>query len=389
LGDSSQNNSGVGWADMKKIVYVASTLKACAPTSQLRYLLQGLDRQRFEPCVLTLSPEPRDTAAAAFVKLGLEIHSLALSRPSGALFGAQRMHQTLTSLKPDLVHSSGFRPDLLSATFGTTCPVVTTIRNYPFHDYPMKFGNLLGTWMAWRHRTILPRFHAVVPCSHAIARLFGDPPGRFYVIQDGVDTKYFHPAARDQRMRIRQEWGIGPDEVVFVSAGSLIRRKDPVTLLRGFLSSAVLPMSHLIILGEGPLHAECLRMAEGQPRISMPGQVSDVRRFLQGSDFFVSASRSEGLPNAVLEAMASGLPVALSDIPSHREQLQDAPLVGEFFPVGDATELGKCLERLMTSRKNDRAASAVVLVERSFSARQMSLAYQSLYSKLLDGKDAA
>lgn len=374
---------------LQKILYLTSSLKSCAPTTQLRYILQGLDRRQYEPLVLTLSPEPFNSALPEIAGLGVEIESLGLSRGEGILLGLRRLRQVLNRIKPDLVHSSGFRPDVLAGSVGGDIPNVATLRNYPFQDYPLKFGRVLGLLMARKHRNVLSRFHAVVPCSYAIADLFDSSKMDFHVVQDGIDAEHFCPSSQASRYQRREEWGIGKGEKVFVTAGSLIHRKDPLTLIRGFLKSSALKYDHLFILGDGPLWAACQKEIGGEARVRMLGQVGDVRTFLHGADYYVSSSHSEGLPNAVLEALACGLPVALSDIPSHREQVQPSPVVGELFPVGDEAGLGACLERLKTSERKSRSEAAVALVNQHFSARKMSLAYQALYSSLLDGNHGA
>lgn len=373
---------------MSKVLYLVSSLKACAPTTQLRYIMEGLDRRQFEPHVLTLSPEPTDSALAGIAQMGVEVESLNLSRGEGVVLAGRRLREVLERVRPDLIHSSGFRADILAAD-SAAVPTITTIRNYPFHDYPMKFGRFLGMWMAWRHCRVLGGFSAVVPCSHAIAGLFGRSGSGFHVIQDGIDTDHFIQISDAKRRQTRQAWGVGEGERVFVTAGSLIARKDPVTLLRGFLTASAAIKGHLFILGDGPLRDSCRRLSADDKRIRMFGHLKDVRPYLQAADYYVSASHSEGLPNAVLEAMACGLPVALSDIPSHREQIESSPVVGELFPVGDATGLGRALESLAGSDRAMRSEAAVALVKENFTARGMSLAYQALYSRLLDKSRAA
>ncbi|MGE4545125.1 MAG: glycosyltransferase [Pedobacter sp.] len=369
----------------KRILYLCSTLKSCGPINQLRYIIKGLDRQKYEPFVLTLSPEALDTAQSEIAGLGVEIESLGLSRGACILLGAQRLRQVLSRIEPDLLHSSGFRPDILTGGMVGDIPTVATLRNFPFHDYPMKFGRLLGCWMALKHSTVLPKFNAVVPCSHSIAGLFGPSNFNVHVIQNGIDTEFFCLSSQARRHQIRSEWGIGQGKRVFVTSGSLMPRKDPLTLIRAFRKFSSVTTDHLFVLGDGPLFAACQKEALAQERVHLLGHVGDVRPYLQGADYFVSAAHSEGLPNAVMEAMACGLPVALSDIPSHREQVQPSPLVGELFPVGDEVGLVGCLERLVKFERKHRSEAAVALVDQYFCARKMSLAYQTLYSSLLDG----
>ena len=99
-------------------------------------------------------------------------------------------------------------------------------------------------------------------------------------------------------------------------------------MVRAFQASANGGKAVLLFAGDGPLARACKGLAGGDPRIHFLGQISNVQDYLQVADVFVSAALSEGLPNTVLEAMASGLPTVLSDIPAHREILDFALIPG-------------------------------------------------------------
>lgn len=370
----------------KKIVYLLSTLKSCGPISQLRYILEHLDREYFEPLVVTLSPEPNDSAWLEIAAINVQIKSLNLSRIGGVVRGGSLYKRVLERFAPDLVHTQGIRPDILSAKSAGRAIAVATLRNYPYHDYPMKYGRVRGHLMAWRHLRALLAMRAVVACSNSVAEKLGCLEHNLHVIQNGVDIDRFNPASAQDFQAMRRKWGVAAGERVFVAAGALIPRKDPLMIIRSFSSSAALRRDHLLILGDGPLRAACEREAAGHGRIRIMGQVSDVRPYLQGADFFLSASHSEGLPNAVLEALACGLPTAVSDIPSHRELIRLSPEAGELFPVGDERAIRNSIEQLLNTDRRARSSAARALVRNHFSARKMSLFYQAMYSKLLDGK---
>src|SRR5699024_7455453 len=103
--------------------------------------------------------------------------------------------------------------------------------------------------------------------------------------------------------------------------GSLIPRKNPVTLVKGFLESKANENSILLVIGDGPLKSNIYNMVKDSKHIMLKGQIFNVSDFLKASDYFISVSLSEGLPNTVLEAMSTGLPVCLSNIPPHTEIL--------------------------------------------------------------------
>jgi glycosyltransferase involved in cell wall biosynthesis len=118
-------------------------------------------------------------------------------------------------------------------------------------------------------------------------------------------------------------------------------------------------------------------------RIRFLGRVSNVQEYLQASDYFVSASLAEGLPNAVLEALACGLPCLLSDIAEHQEILQSAILRAMLFPVGESLSLAECLKGLEGCSYSQLSDAAAGVVRDGFSAERMSRQYQGIYVELL------
>ena len=129
-----------------------------------------------------------------------------------------------------------------------------------------------------------------------------------------------------------------------VCAGSLIARKNCLSVVRA-VRNVDAPNLVAIFVGGGVLEAELRRAAHGDPRIRFTGHVNDVARYLQAADFFVSASRSEGMPSAVLEAIACGLPLVLSDIEPHRELLDLIPSAGTLVALQDDGALAAALQR--------------------------------------------
>jgi glycosyltransferase involved in cell wall biosynthesis len=178
----------------------------------------------------------------------------------------------------------------------------------------------------------------------------------------------------------------GPLQVGTVAR--LSRAKDHTTLLDGFAAFLRRASSaRLEIVGDG---AE-LEMLRGRAhalgitdRVTFAGDQQDVRSRLRAMDVFVTASRTEGLPLAVLEAMAEGCPVICSDIPGHRELVADGT-DGRLFPVGDAHALADKLLELATSPAlRTRLSQAAQARQREqFGLGAMSAAYLALYERLL------
>ena len=104
----------------------------------------------------------------------------------------------------------------------------------------------------------------------------------------------------------------------------------------------------LLLPGEGALRADCEALSARlglSDRVIFPGRLPDVAPALAAADVYVSASRSEGLPFAVMEAMGCALPCVLSDVKGHRDLLSGAD-AGRLCPYGDADAMADAIEEL-------------------------------------------
>ncbi len=363
---------------MIRVAYIVSTLKRCGPNNQLRSIIRHLDRTQFEPLVITLSPEPADSVKPLFEQGGVSIRSLGLSRLAGVFLSRAKLRDLLREEKVDLLHTQGVRADSLAASLCDEWPAVCSVRNFPQLDYPMTYNAVRGYWMARAHTRALGRVAAAVGVSAAVAHNLKDC---FDVdartICNGVDTAMWIPALPEERAALRQKLNVADGTALWVSVGHLSERKDPLAVISVFRQAA-LPNAQLVFLGSGPLEAECRHAAEGDEQIVFAGRVGNVADWLRAADGFISASLAEGFPNAVLEALACGLPCLLSDIPPHGELAEQAGECVWLFPEGDVTQL-QSFETNESLRALARAAA-----EEKFSAAAMSGAYQDIYRELLD-----
>ncbi len=159
----------------------------------------------------------------------------------------------------------------------------------------------------------------------------------------------------------------------------MIERKNVALIIDCWNSK--IRKSQLLIAGDGDQKISLLAQSNQNPNIIFLGNISTVQEFLQLSDFFISASISEGLPNSVLEAMATGLPCLLSDIDSHREIVGLLPKKEQLIFDLDVG-LYKMIRSLKTFDYEELSASTVRIIKQNFSAKTMSEKYQNIYRKI-------
>lgn len=165
-------------------------------------------------------------------------------------------------------------------------------------------------------------------------RVYPDLQDRFAFLPTWVDPEVFHATANNAernslRARVRAELAAGADSIVLVFVGRLDWQKDPLLLVRSFHQAlARCPGLHLAVVGGGvlkqPMEAMCRELGIDK-RVSLlgPKRPDEIAELLRGSDLFVLSSAYEGMPFAVLEALATGLPVVTTDVGEVRLVVRD------------------------------------------------------------------
>lgn len=244
----------------------------------------------------------------------------------------------------------------------------------------------------WRNRAarwIARRQPAVVSLSTATSRNLqarGFAAARMRFIPNGVDTERFRPrSADDAPWAPPPGWpAAGP---VVVTVGRLVPAKGLDILLRAWRSVAdAVPEARLVLVGDGPLRGECeaiIRALGLVDSVVLVGSRPDVPEILRHSELYVSASRTEGMSNALLEALASGLALVATRVGGAEDTVDD-DMNGLLVPEGDAAALGSALREILSDEGKRRAmgaASRRVATER-FALEKIVDRYLALFREM-------
>ena len=219
----------------------------------------------------------------------------------------------------------------------------------------------------------------------------GIPLERIRVIRNGVNLARFSGSGADGG---RAAFGL-PEEGLLVGAvGRLVDVKDHAALIDAVYELRRRGHNVLaVISGEGPLRAaltQHIARLELEPYVRLLGHRSDVETVFAAIDVFVQPSKSEGMSNTILEAMASGLPVVATRVGGADEMVVDGE-TGVLVPAGDVDRLVEALARLAARESLRRGMGRLgrIRAHGEFSLQRMVGAYESFYCDLVRRRAAA
>lgn len=223
-------------------------------------------------------------------------------------------HRMIRERRIDILHLQGFGSLTFGrlAAFATRVPVVAHIHA----DHHAETGGY--PWYVLLFDRILARFTThCIAVSEATAEFAvswqGFPRSRVEVWHNSVDLTRFRPPSRAERAEARRSLGLPTDATVVAVVSRLDHVKGVDLLMEAWPSVARdVSNARLLVVGDGPLRDSLVSdlYARGAAdSVDFLGYRSDVPRLLHTSDVFVLPSRSEGMPLAALEALASGLPI--------------------------------------------------------------------------------
>jgi glycosyltransferase involved in cell wall biosynthesis len=209
------------------------------------------------------------------------------------------------------------------------------------------------------------------------------PADKITVINNGVDPRRYRPTANRDLMRRRL--GLAEGDRAIAVVATLKEQKGHRYLIEA--AAAVLPQfpnAHFWLIGDGELRqalAEQIAANRLEQNVHLLGTRHDVPALLAASDLFVLPSLWEGLPMALVEAMAGGLPVVATEVSGTRQVMVDGE-TGLLVPPGNAARLARAIALLLAdpARAALMGAAGRRRIETLFSARQQAAEHLALFA---------
>ena len=362
------------------------------PSSGILVQLQNHDSREFAFSICSLyapsqARDPRDLLKTA----GIDYQVL----PMGPSFLDIRVLKPLVlylrRIQPDILHCHLVRANLygpIAARLAGIKAVVCSIRGideYVTGCDPISRAVRLaerGT-AAW-----VSRYVAVSETARrAIIKHLRLSPGKITTILNAVDLSPFQRPPCN-RAALRAELGLAPEALVVGSVGNLLPLKNYASLVRWCAEIAPhFPGLQLLISGEGQ-ERQALESLIGAlqltGKVRLLGFRTDIPAVLGLMDIFAFPSLSEGLPRAVMEAMAAGLPCVVMDVGGNAEAVVDGE-TGFVVPLGDGEQFKRALSRLLQNAalRKKMGAAGKKRAFALFNPKRLAAQYTDLYRSLL------
>lgn len=328
---------------------------------------------------------------------GTNCYALGLDGPSYIAF--IKLYKLLKKTNIDIAHVNNLAPwlDVALASRLAGCNCVETFHGIEENHYTFSLPRRLLLRIA-----CLLTFSITAvgePVAQRLAHLTGIKRSRIQVLPNGVDTDLFKPCSSHRyRRHLKLSLGVPENSFLFGCVASLTPVKNHADLLKAFAmalynnkNSDSIKDVYLILVGNGPLEPE-LKVRAAQlgieRRVIFLGRRNDVQKILQALDLFILNSKTEGMSYAILEAMATGVPVIATNVGANTDLVErnaEGYLVpqGEIMPmVNRITEVLKDKSILLNMGNKARKK----IVER-YSHKSMVFSYERLYARIVgEGK---
>lgn len=365
-----------------KVVHVVPMLSPGGAERVAVHIVKGLDRQRYEPVVISFRERQGCELDHLLDNASVEVRYLD-KHPGFDYRMFSRVYRALKDSRPDVIHTHlhVLRYALPSMLLLHHASHLHTVHNLAEREIEPR-----GRWI---QRYAFSR--GVVPVAvaqevaHSVERLYEIP--RCQVIPNGIPTSHY-ACPRIPRAQWRERQGFDNEDVLFACVARFAPQKNHALLIKAFAEGPALdPNAHLVLVGDGVLKEQLLQQISrlGLDRqVHLLGLRADIPEVLGAMDVFVLSSDYEGNPLSVMEAMASGLPIVSTDAGGVSDLFENEK-EGFLARPGDVQFLAQRMTSLLRNQEvRQRLGRAAMRRAREcFDVSTMIRGYEELYEDLL------
>lgn len=291
-----------------------------------------------------------------------DVRTLNYKNISSVIDDVNKIKDLVAEIKPDVINSHGFIPDLYSKLIGFV-NTVSVIHNNPVQDYKFTYGFIKGIIFSKLHLYIIRKNNNVFVSKEGYETYKGLLDKTYY-IPNGVSDKYINNCRKKT------------NKTRIVFCGHLEERKDPTTFLKACDKLRETHGIEVDILGEGTLKS---KLQDKHSSFNFRGFVNNVPEYLNSADLFVMSSRAEGMPMALLESLSCNTSVVVSDIPPLKI-LVDNYNIGRSFEVGNSED---CCEKMKFVIDNSESFTPRDIYLKYFTSTVVGESYLNLFKEIM------
>lgn len=368
-----------------KILHVVLSLDYGGTEKIVVDIANNLSRDEFESSIICMD---RYGGRAGELKKDVLVY-LMVRKPGLSVKNFYSFYKLLRKVKPDIVHFRNFATyfwGCFVSRFQRDCRIVYSdhseiVRNYEANEKGKLLLRKLFKYITDNFMTNSLTFkEKLVECVHIDSK-------NIAVIKNGVDTSKYYPMDSVHKRELRDKYGFGNKEYIIGIVASLSPKKNlPFTIKAMVDIASKLPYAKLVLVGKGEQEKEkeLKELVEKNgisDRVHFLGLIKEVNKVLNIFDIFLFPSSSgEGMPNAVLEAMAAKVPIVASDISGNLEILQNGNR-GLLFKNNNKESLIDAVLKLANEKvlSNQIAEKAYQYVKHEMSIHKMVERYENFY----------